>query len=160
MGLNAGAARILPSMAPSDTPQPSLAAQLPADDPRSPENIARRKAHSIAERDAAGRLYPGSVLTRAGRPPGATITTLARTHTDAAIKLLADVVEDEKAPTAARVAAAQALLDRGWGKAPVTVDLNVRAKFDDFLREVGAAAVYEHEHPDAEVVDGEVDDGE
>jgi hypothetical protein len=28
--------------------------------------------------------------------------------------------------------------------------LNVRAKFDDFLREVGAAATYEMEHPDSD----------
>ena len=136
----------------STAPKPITAAPLPADDPRSPENIARRKALSIAERDASGRLYPGSVLTRAGRPPGATITTLARTHTDAAINLLAAAVDDEKAPMAARVTAAQALLDRGWGKAPIQIDLNVRAKFDDFLREVGAAATYEHEHPDSDAV--------
>ncbi len=156
--MNAGVANTLLRMDTSDTPKPITAAQLPADDPRSPENIARRKELSIAERDAAGRLYPGSVLTRAGRPPGATITTLARQHTEAAIKLLADVVEDEKAPPAARVAAAQALLDRGWGKAPVTVDLNVRAKFDDFLRDVGLAATYEHDHPDGEAAAGDAEE--
>ncbi len=54
-----------------------------------------------------------------------------------------------------RLIAAQALIDRGWGKAPIQIDLNVRAKFDDFLRDVGAAAVYEHEHPDGEAALGD-----
>jgi hypothetical protein len=49
------------------------------------------------------------------------------------------MIEDEKAPPAARVAAAQALLDRGWGKTPIQIDLNVKAKFDDFLRDIGIA---------------------
>ena len=147
---NADAVRRLPGMDTTYTPTTSAAATaapLPADDPRSPENVARRKALSIAERDPlTGQLYPGSVLTRAGRPPRQTITVLARTYTEKAIGLLAAAVDDEKAPMAARVTAAQALLDRGWGKAPIQIDLNVRAKFDDFLREVGAAAVYEREH--------------
>ena len=42
-----------------------------------------------------------------------------------------------------RVIAAQALLDRGWGKAPIQIDLNVKAKFDDFLREVNAEVIYD-----------------
>ena len=53
----------------------------------------------------------------------------------------------------ARATAAQALLDRGWDKAPIQIDLNVRQKFDDFLREVGLAARAEMELIDAEVVD-------
>ena len=53
----------------------------------------------------------------------------------------------------ARATAAQALLDRGWGKAPIQIDLNVRQKFDDFLREVGLATRAEMELIDAEAVD-------
>ena len=120
---------------------------LPADDPRSPENIERRRANRIAERDELGRLLPGSQLENKGRKPGVMITTLARAHTEVALRTLAEVMANKKSPPAARVAASQALLDRGWGKAPVTVDLNVRAKFDDFLREVGVAARLEHELP-------------
>lgn len=40
----------------------------------------------------------------------------ARTHTPLAMKTLASIAEDEKAPQSARVAAANGLLDRGWGK--------------------------------------------
>jgi hypothetical protein len=121
-------------------------------DPRSAVNVKRRQTLKIAERDELGRLLPGSVLERAGRPEGPTVTTLARQHTQAAMAVLREIVDDIKAPPAARATAAQALLDRGWGKAPIQIDLNVRAKFDDFLREVGLAARAERELIDAEVV--------
>ena len=126
---------------------PTPAAVLAEDDPRSAANIERRKSLKLAERDAGGRLLPGSILPNAGRPEGPTVTTLARTYTDRAIDLLGKVMDDERAPQAARVTAAQALLDRGWGKAPIQIDLNVRQKFDDFLREIGVAANLERDHP-------------
>jgi hypothetical protein len=46
----------------------------------------------------------------------ADIRSLARSHTESAIKVLAGIMNQDQAPAAARVAAAQALLDRGWGK--------------------------------------------
>ncbi len=127
------------------TAHPELTAQsdappLPNDDPRSQANIQRRQTLRIAERDELGRLYPGSVLERAGRPEGPTITTLARQHTHAAVKVLREIVDDPKAPSAARASAAQALLDRGWGKAPIQIDLNARQNFCDFLWDVGLRA--------------------
>jgi len=131
--------------------------QTPTDnDPRSQANIERRQTLKIAERDSLGRMLPGSVLERAGRPEGPTITTLARAHTAQAIAVLAEIMADPNAPSAARATAAQALLDRGYGKAPVQIDLNVRAKFDDFLRDVGIEARYEHEHlSEVEVIDAD-----
>ena len=125
----------------------TASAEALTDDPRSPANIERRKTLKLAERDPLGRLLPGSVLERAGRPEGPTVTTLARQHTHAAVTVLREILDDLKAPPAARATAAQALLDRGWGKAPIQIDLNVRQKFDDFLREVGLAATYERDHP-------------
>ena len=121
---------------------------LPDEDPRSPANVERRKALKLAERDPMGRLYPGSVLERAGRPVGPTVTTLARQYTTEAITWLAEVMDDPKAAQAARVTAAVALLDRGWGKSPISIDLNARTNFADFLRDVGVAARYTHDHPD------------
>jgi len=47
--------------------------------------------------------------------------TLARQHTPNAIKVLAEIMDDSKAPPAARATAAQAVLDRGWGKAPTPI---------------------------------------
>jgi hypothetical protein len=45
------------------------------------------------------------------------IRSLARAHTDSALKVLAGIMNQTEAPPAARVAAANSLLDRGWGKA-------------------------------------------
>jgi hypothetical protein len=134
-------------MAPYDAfGSPVSALPLVADDPRlTPEAIAHRRTNGLVERDEFGRLLPGSQLPNKGRKGGPMVTTLARQHTESAVKLLGAMVEDAKAPPAARVAAAQALLDRGWGKAPIQVDMNVKARFDDFLRDVGIAAAYEHE---------------
>jgi hypothetical protein len=46
----------------------------------------------------------------------AEIRSLARSHTQTAINTLVGIMEQEAAPHAARVSAAQAILDRGWGK--------------------------------------------
>ena len=47
----------------------------------------------------------------------ADIKALARKHGKAAIKTLAEIMKQADGPATARVSAAQALLDRGWGKA-------------------------------------------
>lgn len=47
----------------------------------------------------------------------ADIRSLARAHTETAIKTLAAIMTKVDAPEAARVAASNSLLDRGWGKA-------------------------------------------
>lgn len=44
------------------------------------------------------------------------IRSLARKHTEKAMKTLAAIMVEPSAPHAARVAAANAILDRGWGK--------------------------------------------
>lgn len=44
------------------------------------------------------------------------IKSLARAHTSTAINVLAGIMNETAAPHAARVSAASALLDRGWGK--------------------------------------------
>lgn len=54
------------------------------------------------------------------------IRSLARSHTDTALKTLAGIMNQDDAPAASRVAAACALLDRGWGKPNQTTDITVR----------------------------------
>ena len=44
------------------------------------------------------------------------IRSLARTHSRMAVRVLAGICRQKDAPTASRVAAAEALLDRGLGK--------------------------------------------
>jgi hypothetical protein len=45
------------------------------------------------------------------------ISSLARSHTKTAINVLVGVMRSKDATHAARVSAANAILDRGWGKA-------------------------------------------
>ena len=49
------------------------------------------------------------------------IASLARSFTRPALKTLAAIMRQPKAPAAARVQASIALLDRGWGKPKQTV---------------------------------------
>lgn len=44
------------------------------------------------------------------------IKSLARSHTETALNVLAGIMNDNGAPHAARVTAANSLIDRGWGK--------------------------------------------
>ena len=48
----------------------------------------------------------------------ADLRSLARGHTEQCIKVLAGMLSQEAVPAAARVQAANILLDRGWGKPP------------------------------------------
>lgn len=50
------------------------------------------------------------------------IRSLARKHTAGALKTLAHVMNAKNAPESARVAAANSLLDRGWGKAATVLE--------------------------------------
>ena len=69
------------------------------------------------------------------------IRTLARSYTKAAIKTLVGIMRQPKAPPAARVMAANALLDRGWGKAAqlVAVDGEIRQLVEVRLSVVAAS---------------------
>jgi hypothetical protein len=50
------------------------------------------------------------------------IRSLARSHTRTALNVLVGVMRSNQATPAARVAAANAILDRGWGKAPQAIE--------------------------------------
>ncbi len=57
-----------------------------------------------------------------GRPKAiAEVRDLAREKTKKAIEGLASIADDTKAPPAARVAAYNSLLDRGWGRPAQTI---------------------------------------
>ena len=59
---------------------------------------------------------------KGGRPKGslnkvgADVRALAQQHTEMALKTLKTIADDDKAPAAARVSAANSLLDRAHGK--------------------------------------------
>ena len=57
-----------------------------------------------------------------GRPKGvASVRALAQEYTAEALGTLCTIMQDDDAPASARVTAANALLDRGWGRAPQTI---------------------------------------
>jgi hypothetical protein len=59
-----------------------------------------------------------------GRPKALReVDALAREHTTDALKVLAEIYKDKDTPAAARVAAINSLLDRGWGKPRQGIDL-------------------------------------
>ena len=60
-----------------------------------------------------------------GRPKGfAVMRDLARQKTETAIATLASVMNGKNTPPNARVAAAVALLDRGWGRPPSMLEVS------------------------------------
>jgi len=70
--------------------------------------------HTPARLPARGKTPRARTLTE--------IRSLARSHTRTAIRVLAGIMRSEDATPAARVSAANAILDRGWGKATQPVE--------------------------------------
>lgn len=70
------------------------------------------------------------------------IAELARKYSADAIATLATIMIDAGVSPSARVAAANALLDRGYGRAPQSLDLNHRVsladEFESFIRELSS----------------------
>ena len=67
---------------------------------------------------------------QSGNPGGrpkilADVRELARAHTAKALNTLVEIVENKKSPPAARVAAANSLLDRGYGKPEAKIDASI-----------------------------------
>jgi len=83
------------------------------------------------------------------------IKSLARVHTQSAVKTLAGIMNEPSAPPSARVSAAQVLLDRGWGKAETKSEVTLRRVTAKELPddELAAIAVGGGEGADAPPVD-------
>src|SRR5215471_12841120 len=90
------------------------------------------------------------------KPKFVDIRSYARKFTVEALETLAHVMRQPKAPPAARVMAANALLDRGWGKAAqlVAVDGEVRQLVEVKLNVVQAS----HALPKTEPIDAQPND--
>ena len=75
------------------------------------------RAGAVRVARSSTSFQPGTSGNPGGRPKGLSeVIALAREHTELAITTLVDIAKQTKAAPAARVAAASALLDRGWGK--------------------------------------------
>ena len=76
---------------------------------------SREKQENL--RDEKGRFVPGASGNKSGRPRQVGyVRQLAQQHTEQAVATLAEICGDESAPARARIAAAEALLDRAYGK--------------------------------------------
>jgi Family of unknown function (DUF5681) len=89
-----------------------------------------------------GRWKPGQSGNPSGRPKVIQVVRdLAREHTPEAIDTLAEIMTDEKAPHAQRIAAAAEILDRGWGKPMQTVEGNVGNTLEVIIKDATASAL-------------------
>jgi hypothetical protein len=75
-----------------------------------------------------GRPFPRGLSGNPGGRPKELrdVIDLARTHSPAAITTLAKIMRNEQAPPAARIGAATAILDRGYGKPGQSVDITFK----------------------------------
>jgi hypothetical protein len=73
------------------------------------------------------------------------VARAAREHTTQAIETLVKAMGTERAPWAARVNAACAILDRGWGRAPQTIEIHRRTDpkslTDEHLAAIAASGI-------------------
>ena len=65
-----------------------------------------------------------------GRIKDAELRALAREHTALAVNTLVEIARDRRNKPTARTAAANSLLDRGWGRAAVSVEVTQPSLFD------------------------------
>ena len=87
----------------------------------------------------------GEVRNPRGRPKkDLDLAALAQQHAKAAIETLVSVMTDVGATPSARVSAAGEILDRGFGKAPQSIDMNatmtLSSEFEQFIRMLNAGA--------------------
>ena len=77
------------------------------------------------------------------------IQTLARQSTAEAVETLRDILRDKNAPPAARVAAANSILDRGYGRPSQTISSTGREKPADQMTDAELLAIAAQADDDA-----------
>lgn len=88
----------------------------------------------------AGRWTKGQSGNPGGRPKeDARLRELARERTEMALDTLTAIMSDEKAPAAARVSAACAILDRGFGRPAQQLQHSGLSSVGDLASELDAA---------------------
>lgn len=106
------------------------------------KKVAKTKAPDSAKpevqsnRDEKGRIKPGCTLNAGGLPKGlGEVKKLARQYTAEAINTLVEVMQDKGATSSARVGAATALLDRGYGKPTQQIEVGRPGDFSDMAED-------------------------
>jgi hypothetical protein len=94
-----------------------------------------------------GRWQKGQSGNPRGRTPvSAEIRDLARAHAPEMFSVLVAIAKDRKASASARVAAANAVLDRGWGKPQQDMNLSGGVTLLELVR--ASMAIEEASGPD------------
>jgi hypothetical protein len=83
--------------------------------------------HGDERWDAAARVKWYGFITVL---PRRAIRSLARSHARTALNVLVGVMRSKDATAAAKVSAANAILDRGWGKAPQAIQNGDNGPFE------------------------------
>ncbi|WP_245471295.1 hypothetical protein [Bradyrhizobium genosp. SA-3] len=111
------------------------------------ELVVKNKRSEVAfAREAARRTLKHRTMTE--------IKSLARTHTVHAVNTLLQIMRDKNAPAHARVSAANAILDRGWGK-PLQPIVSEDGKPLEFVHRIERVIV----HPgDNVTIDAEIEE--
>ena len=90
---------------------------------------------------------PGLSGNPSGRPKitladGRTLADVAREHTETAIAALAEIAANKRESAAARVSAATALLDRGWGRPKQAIVGDVNEDPIQVMRRLGSTPTH------------------
>jgi hypothetical protein len=81
-----------------------------------------------------GMFQPGVSGNPSGRPKSdANIKELAKAHTQQALDTLVEIAGNKNASPSARVQAATAILDRGWGKPSQHLAVSTAMTFTEYL---------------------------
>ena len=95
----------------------------------------------MANPTGKGGFKKGQSGNPGGRPKDLEgVQALARSYCPEAINTLAEIMRDTQSSAAARVSASQALLERGYGKPPQTINSNVRHVDADSISDEELAA--------------------
>ena len=109
------------------------------------ENIEPDKEKLDGRARRLANLIPakkGEVRNPRGRPKkDYDLAALAQAHAKKAVEVLVEVMSDVSATPSARVSAASEILDRGFGSAPKSLDINhtmtISEEFEKFIRSLG-----------------------